>query len=137
MVRRLWAAFSVAAIAFGMTALAFDADAQQRSYSRSANSGQSQWMDEYYGWNNDCSFKTINVDVVERPRNGSVSPRIRRSRIQQAQVGTATHCIGRPTRAVAVYYRSRKGFRGTDRFRVRMRVAGQPAVTFTYTVQVR
>ncbi|MEZ5800887.1 MAG: hypothetical protein R3D29_11040 [Nitratireductor sp.] len=39
-----------------------NADAQ-RSYSRTATSGKAQWIDAYYGWNNDCSFKTIDVSM--------------------------------------------------------------------------
>ena len=109
----------------------------QRNYSRTATSGKAQWMDAYYGWNNDCSFKTIDVDVIDGPSHGRVSPKVETRKITQAQVGSTGGCLGKPTRAVAVYYTSKKGYRGTDRFRVRMKVGGQPPVIFSYSVSVR
>ena len=112
-----------------------DASAQ-RAYFRTAGSGESKWMDAYFGWNDDCSFRTIDVDVVAKPKNGRVTPRLENQRITRAQVGSAGKCVGKPTRAVAVYYRSNPGYKGVDRFRVRMKVGGQPPVTFTYTVRV-
>lgn len=113
-----------------------NADAQ-RSYSRTATSGKAQWIDAYYGWNNDCSFKTIDVDVIDGPGHGRVSPKVETRKITQAQVGNTGGCLGKPTRAVAVYYTSKKGYRGVDRFRVRMKVGGQPPVIFSYSVSVR
>ena len=112
-------------------------EAQGRSYFRTADSGKSNWMDAYYGWNDDCSFRTISVDVVGPPKHGRVSPKLENQRITSAQVGSTGKCLGKPTRAVAVYYRSDRGYRGTDRFRVRMKVGGQPPVFFSYTVRVK
>ncbi len=113
------------------------ANAQTKSYSRSAKSGKSQWIDAYYGWNNDCSFKTINVDVVGQPSNGRVSPKIETRKITSAQIGSTRQCLGKPTRAVSVYYKSKGGYRGMDRFKVRMSVGGGAPVFFNYTVSVR
>ncbi len=103
---------------------------------RNAPTGKSHWIDAYYGWNDDCSFKTINVDVVDPPANGAVTPRIENQRIKQAQVGNTGACVGKPTKAVAVYYKSKSGYRGSDAFTVRMSVAGQPPVFFVYRVNV-
>ncbi len=125
-------------LAFAAFALvAQGADAQNRSYSRLAKSGKTQWIDAYFGWNDDCSFKTINVDVVDQPSHGQVSPKIENSKITAAQIGSTRDCLGKPTRAVAVYYKSKGGYRGTDSFKVRMSVGGSAPVFFNYTVSVR
>ncbi|MEZ5870648.1 MAG: hypothetical protein R3D32_02155 [Nitratireductor sp.] len=118
-------------------ALTASAEAQQRSYSRTASSGKAQWIDAYYGWNNDCSFKTIDVDVIDGPAHGKASPRVETRKITQAQVGSTGSCLGKPTKAVAVYYTSKRGYRGQDRFRVRMKVGGQQPVVFSYSITVR
>lgn len=123
--------------AIAVLLLVLPAMAQAKSYSRTATSGKSQWIDAYYGWNNDCSFKTINVDVVEQAGHGQVSPKIETRKITRAQVGSVRNCLGKPTRAVAVYYKSKSGYRGTDRFKVRMSVGGGAPVFFSYAVNVR
>ena len=66
------------------------------TYTRSANSGQKKWMDEYSGWNNDCSFMTISVDVIEPPAHGKVTPRPEIKRIPKvAKRGSSGACAGR------------------------------------------
>lgn len=127
----------VVATVMVLAAALSSADAKTVRQSKSAKSGQSQWIDAFFGWNDDCSFKTINIDIVERPEHGSVSPRVETQRITQAQVGSTGKCLGRPTKAVAIYYKSKSGYRGRDDFKVRMRVGGQSPVFFVYQVNVR
>ena len=110
---------------------------QTKSYSKSAPSGKSHKIDSYSGWNNDCSFRTINVDIVEAPVHGQVSPRIVNSKITNSAIGSSGKCRGKPTRAVAVYYKSKSGYRGSDRFKVRMSVGGGAPAFFVYQVNVR
>lgn len=125
------------ALPFVAVALAVSAPAAAKAQGfKSARSGKTQWIDAYYGWNNDCSFKTINVNVVSKPKHGTVSPKVEMQRIKQAQIGSVGKCAGKPTKAVAVYYRSKPGYRGTDRFRIQMSVGGQSKY-FNYTVNVR
>lgn len=113
------------------------AEAKTVSYSRSASSGKPQKIDVYSGWNDDCSFLTINVNVVKKPKSGAVTPRVEMSTIHAAQQGSAGKCLGKPTRGLAVYYRSKPGFKGRDSFTVRMGVRGQAPVDFVYNVSVR
>ena len=55
-----------------------------------------------------------------------------------SQVPCSYHLLaGKPAKAISVYYRSRKGWRGIDSFTVRMNSRGQPPVFFIYNVQVR
>ncbi len=115
-------------------ALAAPTAAQAQGF-KSAKSGKTQWIDAYYGWNNDCSFKTINVNVAQKPQHGTVSPKVEMQRITRAQIGSVGNCAGKPTKAVAVYYRSKPGYRGIDRFRIQMSVGGQSKY-FNYTVRV-
>jgi hypothetical protein len=136
--RRYFHKWRVAVVATAVViAFAGIAQSQTRSYSRTASSGKSQWIDAYFGWNNDCSFKTINVDVVTPPANGQVSPKVETRKITNAQIGATGNCLGKPTKAVAVYYRSKSGYRGVDRFKVKMTVGGSAPVFFNYSVVVR
>jgi hypothetical protein len=126
--------------AFAVIALlvsAIPVAAKTVNYSRTATSGKSQWIDAYFGWADDCSFMTIDVDVVDSPAHGSVSPRIENRKITSAQVGSTGACLGKPTKAVAVYYKSKAGYRGQDAFTVRMKVGTQAPVFFVYRVTVR
>jgi hypothetical protein len=118
-------------------ALAIPAAGSAATLQKSAPSGKSAKIDEYTGWNNDCSFLTINVNVSSPPSHGAVTSRVARGRITNAAVGSAGSCFGKPTRVLQVYYRSRAGYRGTDTFSVDMSVRGQPTKRFTYAVSVR
>jgi hypothetical protein len=113
------------------------ANAKTLSYFKKANSGKSQWIDAYFGWNDDCSFRTIGVDVISKPSHGTVTPKIEIQKIVAAHVGSAGKCAGKKTKAVAVYYRSKSGYRGTDKFKIRMTLPGFSPVYYNYTVNVR
>jgi hypothetical protein len=124
--------------AFALTViLAGSTFATAATLSKTAIAGKSTKIDEYTGWNNDCSFLTISVDVSSPPSHGTVTSKVARGRISNAAVGSAGRCFGKPTRVLQVYYRPRAGFRGTDTFSVDMTVRGQPTKTFTYAVSVR
>jgi len=116
--------------------IASPSQAKTVSYFKTAKNGKSKWIDSYFGWKNNCGFKTIDVDIVDRPDHGSVSPRVETKKISRAQVGSAGKCIGKPTKAVSVYYKAKKGYRGSDKFKVRMKVRGEPPVYFIYRVRV-
>jgi len=106
-------------------------------YDRTAPSGEIQWMDEYSGWNNDCSFLEIAVDVIEQPAHGEVFPRPEIKRIPKKAVrGNSGVCAGRKMKALVLYYTSEPGYRGQDRFQVRMKVRGQDPAFFIYNVTV-
>jgi hypothetical protein len=111
--------------------------AMAATLSKTAVAGKSTKIDEYTGWNNDCSFLTIRVDVSSPPSHGTVTSKVARGRISNAAVGSAGSCFGKPTRVLQVYYRGKAGFRGIDTFSVDMTVRGQPTKTFTYAVSVR
>src|SRR5215213_11368167 len=105
--------------------LAIPPVATAATLSKTAMAGKVTKIDEYTGWNNDCSFLTISVDVSSPPSHGTVTSKVARGRITNAAVGSAGRCFGRPTRVLQVYYRARPGFRGTDTFAVDMTVRGQ------------
>lgn len=136
--RRIGRLRYAAPIALGLAAAiaATPALARTQTYSKSASAGKSKKIDSYFGWKNDCSFETIDVKIVKPPKSGSVTPRVEMSRISAAQLGSAGKCLGKPTRALSVYYRSKAGFKGQDSFSVRMSVGGQ-SVDFVYNVSVR
>ncbi len=129
---------SILAVLMAATMAVPPALAVDGTYARSANSGQKKWMDEYSGWNNDCSFMTIDVDVVEPPAHGKVTPRPEIKRIPKvAKRGSSGACAGRKMKALVVYYTSKPGYRGRDRFKVRMKARGQSPAYFVYNVNVR
>jgi len=113
------------------------AEAKTVRYAKSARSGATVKIDHYTGWNNDCSFLEIKVDVVKKPAHGTVTPKIAGSRITKAEIGSARNCLGKPTKVIEVYYRSKKGYRGKDPFTVQMRTPNSAPVTFVYDVTVR
>ena len=44
--------------------------AQAETISKSVPSGQSSKIDHFTGWNDDCSFKSLNIDIVSKPSHG-------------------------------------------------------------------
>lgn len=124
--------------ASGLYLVAGSGNAQaQYSHNVTVSSGKSQYVHSYLGWNADCSHKTVDVDIIERPSHGKVSPRIVTQKIEKAEIGSVGICRGKSVRAVAIYYKSNRGYRGVDRFKVRMRLDfGFPA-TYVYRIQVK
>ena len=114
------------------------ADAKTVRYSKSARANASTKIDHYSGWNDDCSFLTIDIDVVDKPAHGTVRPKVATGRIPRPQVGSrqGAQCAGRPMKIIEVYYTPSRGFRGRDQFKVRMRTPGQRDVFFVYNVSV-
>ena len=105
--------------------------------SKSVSSGKRVQIDRYMGWNNDCSFQTINIDVVQKPKSGSTDARVVNSKISKAQSGSSGKCFGKPIKGLGVYYKSKSGYRGQDSMKIRMKVRGQAPVTFIYNIKVR
>ncbi len=132
-----WRRFTcVASLAFVIgTAAPAGAQAQQH-LAKSVPAGSTTKIDHYTGWNNDCSFLMINIDVVQKPSYGTVTPRVSQGQITNANIGSAGACLGKPTRVLELYYRPARGFRGQDSFSVNMRTPNSPPVTYVYSVTV-
>ena len=111
--------------------------AKTLNYTKSVQSGKKVRIDTFMGWNNDCSFQTINIDVVGKPSSGSATANVINSKISRAQAGNAGKCLGRSIKGLGLYYKSRSGFHGTDRLKVKMKVRGQAPVYFNYVIKVR
>ncbi|MCB1460876.1 MAG: hypothetical protein KDJ90_00250 [Nitratireductor sp.] len=113
------------------------AAAQDGSYTRTALSGQPEWMDEYTGWKDDCSYLSIDIVVVEPPGHGAVEPAQEIKQIpESAKRGSVHDCAGKDMQATVLYYTSEAGYRGGDRFKVRMDVPGRESAFFEYEVVV-
>ena len=111
--------------------------AQAETISKSVPSGQSSKIDHFTGWNDDCSFKSLNIDIVSKPSHGQVTSRIASGVIPpNAKTGSSGSCAGKPTKVLEVYYRPEKGFHGSDSFTVNMSFGG-PGTYFYYTVTVQ
>ena len=114
-----------------------DVQAKTVSLNKSVSSGKSTRIDTFMGWNNDCSFQTIDIDVVGSPTSGSARAKVINSKISKAQSGKAGKCLGRSIKGLGLYYKSKSGFHGIDNVKVKMKVRGQPPVTFKYRIKVR
>jgi hypothetical protein len=105
--------------------------------SKSVPSGQTTKLDHYTGWNDDCSFLEIAVNVLTKPAHGVVSHRIASGVIPaEAKLGSSGGCAGKPTKVLELYYRSTKGFHGADTLTVEMTNGSQRSTTFTYEISV-
>lgn len=99
--------------------------------------GQSSKIDHYMGWNDDCSFKSLSIDVIAKPAHGAITSRIANGTITaDAKVGTSGACAGKPTKVLEVYYKPEKGFHGSDTFTVNMSFGGSGSKAFYYSVNV-
>ena len=99
--------------------------------------GQSSKIDHYMGWNDDCSFKSLSIDVIAKPAHGAITSRIANGTITaDAKVGTSGACAGKPTKVLEIYYKPEKGFHGSDNFTVNMSFGGSGSKAFYYSVNV-
>ncbi len=99
-------------------------------------SGKSKRVDAYLGWKNDCSQMPINIDVVRKPRHGTLSHRFVTETIRKASIGGVRNCYGKKVRALAIYYKSDRGYRGSDSLSVRISIGGKPA-NYNYNIAIR
>ncbi len=130
-------AFFVAAFVLLFLPMMSDVQAKTVNLNKSVSSGKSTRIDTFMGWNNDCSFQTIDIDVVGSPTSGSARAKVINSKISKAQSGRAGKCLGKSIKGLGLYYKSKSGFHGTDKVKVKMKVRGQPPVTFIYRIKVR
>jgi hypothetical protein len=113
------------------------AGAQTNHLTRSVAAGSTTKIDHYTGWNNDCSFLMINIDIIQKPSHGTITPRVSQGQITNANIGSTGSCLGKPSRVLEIYYRAAKGFRGQDSFSVNMRTPNSAPVTYVYSVTVQ
>lgn len=123
-------------VSAALVVFSFSAAQSANTYSKDVLAGQSIKIDTFMGWNNDCSFQSLDVSISKKPTHGKASPKIVSSRISLAQVGSAGKCLGRSIRGLAIFYRSQKEFKGADKISVRMKVRGQSPVFFHYNITV-
>jgi hypothetical protein len=121
----------------GSSLLAFS-PAHAESIEKSVPGDRSTKIDHYTGWNDDCSFKEISVDVIANPSHGTVTHHIANGRIPaEAKIGSSGACAGKPTQVLELFYRPTRGFRGVDGFSVNLRVGSSPAHVFEYRLTVQ
>ena len=93
------------------------------------------------GWDGRCrSTGYAKVVIVTQPKYGRISTRRGRTFAipRRVAAGKAGKCVGKRIRGVAVYYRAKSGFRGTDMIRYKARPANSKTYyTFTDTFRVR
>ncbi len=128
---KIWIALPIVCAALAATA------AGAETLSKTVPAGQTTKLDHYTGWNDDCSFLEIAVNVLAKPAHGEVSHRIANGVIPaNAKLGSAGSCAGKPTKVLELYYRPAKGFHGADTLTVEMTNGAQRSTTFTYEITV-
>jgi hypothetical protein len=106
--------------------------------SKTVPSGVKTKIDHYTGWNDDCSFKSLDIQVTTPPAHGEIASRIANGVIpSDAKIGSSGVCAGKPTKVLEVYYKSARGYKGPDSFTVDMSFGGSSAKDFSYSVDVR
>lgn len=90
--------------------------AEARSFTRSAQSGQTISIISYYTWNPDCTPAFGTVKLLNKPRHGKVGKRMVTKAIGPSRVVGVDGCYGKPIKALEVFYTSNPGFRGSDSF---------------------
>ena len=123
---------SLAALAFIAAAPLSTAAAVSRN--KSVPAGRATMLDAYSGWNNDCSFLVIKVNITAPPAHGKISTRIGHGFIREANEGSVGSCLGKPTRVLQLWYTPKRGYHGSDTVSV-LAGAGNPT-TYYYSITV-
>ena len=79
-------------------------------------SGQTTIMNAWTCWHGDCSFAHCQINDLKKPRLGTVTVRIRDTRIP---AGNGT-CSGKPIKGLDIIYKPKPGARGPDNYRARV-----------------
>jgi hypothetical protein len=115
-----------------------NATARADTISKLVPADRSSEIDHYTGWNDDCSFKEISVNVVANPAHGVVISRIADGKIaSHASIGSSGSCAGKPTKVLELFYRPARGYHGEDRFSVNLSVGNSSPVVYDYDVTVQ
>lgn len=106
--------------------------------SRTARSGQPTRIAAYHSWDPDsCVSLAASMNVINKPAHGVLTARIVPHTITTSRFGTVRNCAGKPIKALAIDYRSKPGFKGTDTFVIDVVFGWQGRRdTDTYTVTV-
>jgi len=103
-------------------------------------SGKSTIVAAWGSWDANCKGQTVNIDVLQNPKHGKVSPRVGRRTIQSAQAGTLGKCRGKIIKGLILYYKSNAGYRGRDKMKARVtwpHVKNSRPTDYIITITVR
>lgn len=87
----------------------------------SGKSGQRILVTDMFWSGENCTGVDMTFEIVSPPSNGTVTQRKAREKLNSARlnISPAARCEGSVIPISYVYYQSKKGFKGTDRFTVR------------------
>ncbi len=94
-------------------------------------------MHAYHSWGSGCVARTGVVKVLTKPQHGKLTTRIVDSKVPRHRTRGATACFGKPIKAFQVDYTSRRGFRGTDSFKLEATFGSGLREIDTYTITVK
>jgi hypothetical protein len=129
---------SLAILPFFLTAGAF-APAAAESFSVFAKSKESTKVFTFVAYDTDCSPLSTKVEFLTRPANGTASTKRGTYRFSPYDrgKGVSLRCQNRAMPGVALYYKAKPGFRGRDRFRMRVRFGERAPAEADFTVVVQ
>lgn len=93
--------------------------AEARTFKKTVASGKNTFVNTHHRIRSDCKTKPISIDIVEPPKNGVVTAKLAKRKLDRYTAGKLRHCYGRMATFINIYYRSNEGFEGTDSFKYR------------------
>jgi hypothetical protein len=95
-----------------------------------ATSGKQARLSAFWAYGEDCRTRPFDLQTTAKPQNGIlISKAITRKIVASAEQGFETKCVGKTTKAIEVFYKSKSGFKGKDRVKLRVIDRGK---TFNY-----
>ena len=109
---------------------------------RNANSGKVSSIAMLQSWHDhDCSRKMSSIDVISKPKFGIITVKIlKNTKIGRNRATSANNCAGKLIDALGIYYKSKKNFRGLDKFKIQStppKNSTDPIIIYNYKVKVR
>lgn len=95
-----------------------------------ATSGKQARLSAFWAFGADCGTRTFDLKTTARPKNGTLISRvITRKIIASAETNFDKRCVGKTTKAIEMFYKSKPGFKGKDRVKLTVKDSGK---TFNY-----
>lgn len=91
-------------------------EAQARTFKQTVASGKTTLVNWHHRIREDCKIQPISLDIVKQPKNGVVTAKLSKRKLDRKTAGNLRHCYGKTAVFIEVYYKSKKGFKGKDSF---------------------
>jgi hypothetical protein len=114
--------------------------AQELTLTRSAESGADTRIAHERAWDRSCNALAVTVSITKNPVNGTVAvvPGITSTLpANTPAAGNTGTCAGKTITGIAIRYKSKSGFHGTDSVSYKVASGGQPAQARVIVINVK